>query len=197
MSRLQALGGLRGDVDHLVELERALGDFVLDGLSLDEGHDEEGLSLGLVDFMDGANIGVVESRRGLRFAQEACLGFGVFNGFGAEKLQRNGAVEFRIEGLVDDPHAALAEFFGDLVVRDGLADHDGPILPFFPICSPRHCIKSRSRTQAGSRKIRRAARGEIIFGRKCAPFFRVIGISPRDAGLAQDLGDDAGGELVG
>ena len=89
VSRLQALGGLGGDVDYLVELERAIVDFVLDGPSRDEGHGEKGLSLGLVDFIDGANVGMVECRRGLGFAQEAFLGFGVFNDVGAEKLQRD------------------------------------------------------------------------------------------------------------
>ena len=37
--------------------------------------------------------------------------------------------QLRVLGLVDDTHAALAELLGDLVVRDGLADHNGPILP--------------------------------------------------------------------
>ena len=38
------------------------------------------------------------------------------------------AVELRVFGLVDDTHAAPAEFGEDLVVADGRADHDAPIL---------------------------------------------------------------------
>ncbi len=40
-----------------------------------------------------------------------------------EEFQSHGAVELGVVGLVDDAHPAFAEFFGDLVVRDGLADH--------------------------------------------------------------------------
>ncbi|MDA1313529.1 MAG: hypothetical protein O2968_09365 [Acidobacteria bacterium] len=46
-----------------------------------------------------------------------------------QKFQCDGAVELRVLGLVDDTHAAFTEFLGDAVVRDGLADHAGPILP--------------------------------------------------------------------
>ena len=126
VSRFQTLGGLRGDVDHLVELERAIADFVLDGAARDEGHGEEGLSLGLIDFIDGANVGMVECRRGLGFAQEAFLGFGVFNDVGAEKLQRDRTLKLGVEGFVNDTHATFAEFFGDLVVRDGETNHAAP-----------------------------------------------------------------------
>ena len=47
-----------------------------------------------------------------------------------KELQRNRAIEPCILSLVDDAHAALAELFDDPVVADGLADHDGPVLPF-------------------------------------------------------------------
>ncbi len=56
----------------------------------------------------------------------ACL---VFQQVRGEKLQRNGALQFRVLGLVDDTHAAPADFGEDLVVGDRLADHDGQIVP--------------------------------------------------------------------
>ena len=42
-----------------------------------------------------------------------------------QELERHGAPEPRVLGLVDDAHAAAAEL-GDAVVRDGLADHAPP-----------------------------------------------------------------------
>ena len=33
-----------------------------------------------------------------------------------------------LTGLIDDTQAPLAEFVVDLVVRDGFADHSGPIV---------------------------------------------------------------------
>ena len=54
----------------------------------------------------------------------------VVEGTMCKELQRNRAIEPCILSLVDDAHAALAELFDDPVVADGLADHDGPVLPF-------------------------------------------------------------------
>ena len=70
---------------------------------------------------------MVECRRGLGFAKEAFLGFGVFNDVGAEKLQRYGTLELGVEGFVNDTHTAFAEFFRDLVMADGLVDHCLPL----------------------------------------------------------------------
>ena len=43
---------------------------------------------------------------------------------------RDVEMELRVLGFIGHTHAALAELVGDLVVADGVADHDGPILPF-------------------------------------------------------------------
>jgi len=45
-----------------------------------------------------------------------------------EKLECDGAVEIRVFGLIDDTHPTLTELLSDPVVRDGLADHSGPIV---------------------------------------------------------------------
>jgi len=41
-----------------------------------------------------------------------------------EKLEGNGAIQDAIPGGVDNTHSTTAEFLEDLVVRDGLANHD-------------------------------------------------------------------------
>ncbi len=45
-----------------------------------------------------------------------------------QEFQRDETFELRILGLVNNTHAALAQLLQDLVVADGLADHDTPIL---------------------------------------------------------------------
>jgi hypothetical protein len=40
-----------------------------------------------------------------------------------QKFDGDEAVQARVLGLIDDAHAATAEFLEDAVVRDGLADH--------------------------------------------------------------------------
>jgi hypothetical protein len=38
------------------------------------------------------------------------------------------SAEVQVLGLIDNTHPAFTELLGDLVVADGLADHDTPIL---------------------------------------------------------------------
>ena len=47
-----------------------------------------------------------------------------------EELEGNGAVQRRVLGLVNDTHAALADFLGDLVVGHGLADYNNSSLRY-------------------------------------------------------------------
>ena len=54
---------------------------------------------------------------------------------GAKGLQHDNAAQLGIfgladhAGLLDHAHPSFTELLGDAVVRDGLADHAGPILP--------------------------------------------------------------------
>ena len=86
--------------------------------------------LDLVDFMDSADVGMIERRDRLGLAQKALLGLRVLDGVGAEELQSDLAFELGVLGLVDDAHAAFADLLGDAEMADGPADHDGSILPF-------------------------------------------------------------------
>ena len=76
---------------------------------------------------------MIERRRRLRFADETFARFVILDQMRGQEFQRDGPVELRILGLVYHAHAAPAELGGDLVVGDGLADHNGPILPLLGI----------------------------------------------------------------
>ncbi len=108
---LQPLSGLHGDVEGFVEFERAGADLFVEAPSLDVGHGDEHLPAGLVDFVNGANVCMIDRRRGLGFAAEAFFRRGVFGEVRSQELQRDGSIEVCIESLVDDAHAAFAEFF--------------------------------------------------------------------------------------
>jgi hypothetical protein len=45
-----------------------------------------------------------------------------------QKLESNEAVELEVLGFVDHTHASAAELFEDLIVGDGLIDHDAKTL---------------------------------------------------------------------
>ena len=82
------------------------------------------LAVLLADVVNGADIGMVQRRCGLRFAPKSRQGLGIAGHFVGQKLQRDKAVQARVLGFVDHAHATAAELFDDAVVRDGLADHE-------------------------------------------------------------------------
>ena len=106
---------------------RTSSDAVLQRHAIETFHGDEGLAMLIVDFVNGADVGMVEGGGGLGFALEAAEGLRILGDFVGQELERDEATEFDVLGLVDDSHAATAEFLDDAVVRDGLADQSGKI----------------------------------------------------------------------
>ena len=74
------------------------------------------------DFVDGADVGMVQRGGGPRLAAKAFQGLRVLGHIVGQELQGDEAAEFSVLGLVDHTHPAAAELLDDAVVRDGLAD---------------------------------------------------------------------------
>jgi hypothetical protein len=70
-------------------------------------------------------VRVVQGRGRTRLALEALARGVVVELAGGEELEGDVAGEPQVLGLVDDPHATLAQTGGDAIVGDSLADH-GP-----------------------------------------------------------------------
>ena len=77
----------------------------------------------LIDVVDRADVGVIQRGRRARFALEPLERAGLQGHVFRQELEGDRAIEPAVLGLVDDAHAAAAEEFGDLVVRNPLADH--------------------------------------------------------------------------
>ena len=108
----------------LVHFERALGDGVLERHAVEKFHgDEADAAFAFADFVDGADVVVIERGGGAGFAAEAFERGGIFGDVVGKKFQRDEAAEREVFGFVDDSHAAAAEFFDDAVVGDCLAEH--------------------------------------------------------------------------
>ena len=105
------------------QLERATGDAVLQSHAFEIFHGDERHAVFLADVVNGADVGMVQSRRGLRFALETGESLGIAGHFIGEKLEGDETVQVGVFRLVDDTHPAAAEFLEDAVVRDALADH--------------------------------------------------------------------------
>ena len=82
------------------------------------------LAVVLADFIDGADVGMVQRGGGAGFAAEAFERLWVVATVVRKELQGDEATELGVFGFVDHAHPAAAELFDNAVVRDGLADHE-------------------------------------------------------------------------
>ena len=122
----QSLSHLCRNVDGVVQRQRPPLDPLLQRLPLVVRHHEVQLPVGgLVDLVDRADVGVVESRGGLGFLQEPLLGRLVAGQVRREELDGDLALQARVLGRVDDPHAAVAELGADRRRAEGGAWGEG------------------------------------------------------------------------
>ncbi len=63
----------------------------------------------LAGIVNGDDAGMIQGAGGLGLMDEALPVFAIGAFVGGQDLDGDGAVELRVEGLVDDPHPALAE----------------------------------------------------------------------------------------
>ena len=81
-------------------------------------HHDEGLSFELVNFVDDADVGMIEAGGGAGLALKALQGHGVADQFRGEELQRDASTQPQVLGAIDDSHAAAAQLLFDPVVRN-------------------------------------------------------------------------------
>ena len=117
----EGVGNLDAEIEQEFELEGASADAMLQSGAFEEFHGEVGLSAILTDFVNRADVWMIERGGGAGLAPEAFEGLRVFCEFVRQKFEGDVAAEVRILGFVDDTHTAAAEFFDDAVMRDGLS----------------------------------------------------------------------------
>ncbi len=88
-----------------------------------EFHYDERPAFMFCDFVYGADVGMVEGRRGTRLPAKAFQHLRVFCNVFRQELQSDKATEFGVLGLIDHTHPAAAQLLDDAVVRNGLTDH--------------------------------------------------------------------------
>ena len=81
-------------------------------------HGDERFAAMVVNFVDGADVGMIQCRGGFRFALETAKRLRIFGHIVRQKFQRHETAELHIFSLVNHTHAATTEFFHDAVVRD-------------------------------------------------------------------------------
>src|SRR5437763_11693345 len=128
MSGIESVGDLDGKRKKGFDLQRTPSNTMLQRHAVQEFHDNERLISVFADFVDRADVGMVESGSCPSLAAEAFQCLRVLRNIVGQEFQRDKAAEFGILGLVDHTHAAATQLLDDAVMRDGLADHADAML---------------------------------------------------------------------
>ena len=122
---IQTVSDLNRQVEQCFNLEGLAFDTVLQRLPLQQLHGNKGLTLVLVNVMNGADVGMIQGRGGARFAPESRQGLRVSGQLLRQKLQRQVAAQPGVERLVHHPHPAAPQLLQNAIVRNRLAHHAG------------------------------------------------------------------------
>jgi hypothetical protein len=128
MSCVKGVGDFNGEIENVLGRERTSRDGILQGAALEEFHGNEGPSVVFSDFIDRADVGMVESGSSTRLAAKSFERLWVMSNFVRQEFQRNETPKLGVLGFVDDTHSTTAKLFDDAVVRDSLANHWAEVL---------------------------------------------------------------------
>src|SRR5438445_176732 len=122
MGCLQSSADLHSDFQQFIDIHGPGGDSLIERLSFQQFHDNEGPTVTLIHLMNRADVRVVQRRRGTCFSLKSLQYLGIFSQFFTKELQGHMATELQVLSLVDHTHSSLTKLLDDAVVRDGLAD---------------------------------------------------------------------------
>ena len=131
--RIQRIGDLDAQLHNPLRRQRLVFDAVLQRGPFQQLHGDEVLVALAANVVDGANVRVVEGGRGPRFALETLQRLRVPGDLRRQELEGDKAAQARVLRLVDDAHAAAAQLFQYLIMRNRSSDHPSPkkVLPYF------------------------------------------------------------------
>src|ERR1700675_3217687 len=120
---IEGIGELDAQIEHRCDLQRLASDPMPKRLPVEQFHGDEGSPIGIINFVDRADVRVVQRGRSLGFPLKTTEGLGVVSEFVGKELQGDVATELYILGLIDNAHAAATQLLDDAVVRDCLVYH--------------------------------------------------------------------------
>ncbi|HME31799.1 MAG TPA: hypothetical protein VKG65_03505 [Terriglobales bacterium] len=118
MSGVQRVGNLNRQREDNFGLYRLSRDEMLQGYAVEEFHGKERLTVLLANVENGANVEMIQRRRGLRLALESGERLRVAGDFFRQEFEGDETMQPRVLGLKYHAHAAATEFLDDAVVRD-------------------------------------------------------------------------------
>ncbi len=122
VSRGQRVRNLGTHIEQHAERQRVTADALPQGFPLEQLHRNETLSVVFANFVDRADVGMIECGRGTSFSAEPFKCLRILRQLVGQEFQRNKTAKRHVLRFVDDAHAAAPEFFQDAVVRYGPSD---------------------------------------------------------------------------
>jgi hypothetical protein len=123
--RIERIGNLDGQTEQSVGLDGPSSDAVCQRHALQQFHRNEGPPIDLVDFMDHANVGVVQRGRSLGLALKTAEGLRIVGQFLGKELQGNVTPQLKVFRLIHYAHASTTDSAEDVVMRDCLTNQLG------------------------------------------------------------------------
>src|SRR6516165_5544828 len=128
MRSIEGIGNLDGEIEQFFGLERLASNPVLECLSLQKLHRNEGLALVITNLINCADIRVVQRGGCLSFTLETLQSLAVPGEPLGQEFERDEAMQPGVLGLVNHAHAPAAEFLQNAIVADSTADHGRNLL---------------------------------------------------------------------
>jgi hypothetical protein len=125
---LERIGDLNGQFQNPIRFKQPAGDVLPQRLPLEQFHDDEEPAEGITDIVNGADVGMVQRRRGARFALEALERLRILRHLFRKELERDHAAEPRVLGFVDRTHPSGPNLFDNAIMGKALAnlEHSEP-----------------------------------------------------------------------
>ena len=116
----------RADTNQVVEGDGASRNAIAKGLAFEKFHGDEVLTVGFIDLVDGADVGVIEGGRGAGLTKEAFDHLGIAGELQGQAFEGDPAPEAGVFRAVDNAHASSTERIDELIVRNCRTDHRLP-----------------------------------------------------------------------
>ena len=123
MSRIERVGDLDTQVNQTVNFEGATQHGFAQSLTFQVLHYDEAQPLMFANFVNGADVGMIQSGSRASFAAKTFQGLRVAGDVVGQEFKGDKAAQRGVLCQVNHTHPTTAELLNNAVMRDGLADH--------------------------------------------------------------------------
>ena len=123
MGYLQSRGDLYAEFQNRLNFYRPSCDQMLESAALQQFHSDKSLVFAFINFINRADIGMVESGRRTSLATEAFQALRIVRYIFRQEFQSNETAQARVFRLIHHAHSTATKLFNNSIMSDRLADH--------------------------------------------------------------------------